>query len=222
MVGRRGSFHPRNLVPVVCALSGLVCLVAFVFLAQLDWSGATPEWDVRIATWVQNWSFPGLLPFMLVVSWPGWSPQSWFFVASICALLYLRGLRVAAPLALLAAASHFTVRAIKESVLRVRPDLGVLRDGPLDPSFPSGHAAQYTIFLGLLGYLAWRRIPTGLPRRIIIAVCVALVVLVGPSRVFLGQHWPSDVVAGYLLGAGLVLIIIAASEWRRVPTTALQ
>jgi undecaprenyl-diphosphatase len=201
-------------LPLLIALAGLVCLLAFSVLAGMDWTGTAPTWDSDISAVIQSWSAPGIRPFMLAVSWLGWSPQSWVLVLGICGLLYLRGLTVAAPLALVAGVSHFIVRGIKQSINRLRPDLGILPDGPLDPSFPSGHATLYTIFLGLLAYLAWRRLRPGWSRRLSLAICLGLMVLVGPSRVYLGQHWPSDVLAGYLLGSGLLLMIIAVIEWR--------
>jgi undecaprenyl-diphosphatase len=207
--GRQGAF------PLLCTTTGLLCLAAFLLLARLDWTDVVPPWDVGIAASVQGWSLPGILPFMLAVSWPGWSPQSWILVLAICGVLYWRGLKLAAPLALVAAVSHVIVRGIKGSINRLRPDLGLMPDGPLDPSFPSGHATQYTIFLGLLAYLAWRRLRPGWSRSLAVSVCLGLIVLVGPSRVYLGQHWPSDVLAGYLLGSGLLLLIIAAIEWHQ-------
>jgi undecaprenyl-diphosphatase len=221
LTGGHGRPHPRGLnrqrvIPILFAATGLACLAAFVFMARLDWTGDPPQWDFVIAAWVQSWSFPGITVFMVAISWFGWSPQSWIIVAAICLLLYIRGLRLAAPLAILSGVSHLAVRWLKESAHRLRPELGLLPNGPIDPSFPSGHATQYTIFLGLVAYLSLRRMHSGWGRRAVIAVCLVLVVLVGPSRVYLGQHWPSDVLAGYLLGAGLVLMIIAVSEWRRV------
>jgi undecaprenyl-diphosphatase len=200
---------------VLCGLGGLACLAAFVVMARMDWTGAAPDWDVSVAAWVHSWSMPGLLPLMLATSWLGWSPQSWILIAAICGLLFIRGLRVAAPLALVAAVSHLAVRGIKSSISRLRPELGILPDASLDPSFPSGHATQYTIFLGLLAYLARRRMPAGWARRAVITGCLIIIALVGPSRIYLGQHWPSDVLAGYLLGGGLVSMIVAVSEWRR-------
>ncbi len=47
-------------------------------------------------------------------------------------------------------------------------------------------------------------------RYFILALCVALIVLVGPSRVYMGQHWASDALAGYALGFAYLLILIQA------------
>lgn len=74
-------------------------------------------------------------------------------------------------------------------------------------SFPSGHAFGAAVFYGLLAYLSATRLPQ--PWNIISAgVCVFLVVVIGISRIYLGAHFPSDVVIGWLLGLACLLAII--------------
>ena len=76
-------------------------------------------------------------------------------------------------------------------------------------SFPSGHTSGSTIAYGLLAYLAWHMLPQ--PWNYIATVLlVALIIIVGVSRVYLGAHFPSDVVAGWILGLIVLLVVIYA------------
>lgn len=95
---------------------------------------------------------------------------------------------------------------LKDLVARTRPDL-------LEPvliergfSFPSGHSLLSMVAYGVLGVLVMRsRLPLGV-RRGVVAVLGIVVLLVGLSRVWLGVHYPTDVLAGWTAGAVIVLV----------------
>src|SRR5207248_10777864 len=78
-----------------------------------------------------------------------------------------------------------------------------------EPSFPSGHVMHYTNFYGLLIYLLSSNWRSGKLRDILIAICTALILCIGPSRIYLGSHWPSDVLAAYLYGSMLFVGLMA-------------
>ncbi len=74
-------------------------------------------------------------------------------------------------------------------------------------SFPSGHASGSTMAYGLLAYLAWHYLPQPF-NYIVVAGLVLLIIAIGISRIYLGAHFPSDVVAGWLLGIlGLAVLL---------------
>lgn len=74
-------------------------------------------------------------------------------------------------------------------------------------SFPSGHSSGSVIAYGLLAYLAFAKLPA--PWNIVVGLVLAIVPLfVGLSRIYLGAHFPSDVVAGWALGVGMLLVVI--------------
>jgi undecaprenyl-diphosphatase len=97
-------------------------------------------------------------------------------------------------------------QAVKAFVARERPAL-------LEPivvehgfSFPSGHAALGMVAYGVLGVLIMRsRLPLAVRRGIVVMLGV-LIVLIGVSRIWLGVHYPTDVIAGWTAGAVIVLV----------------
>ncbi|MFL6107756.1 MAG: phosphatase PAP2 family protein [Marmoricola sp.] len=98
---------------------------------------------------------------------------------------------------------------IKHLVMRARPP-AVDRLGPVDHSFsfPSGHTLNSAIFLGLLVLtFGWWLTPR--PRRWIVAVALSLAIGIGLSRLYLGYHWGTDVLASWLLAAAWLAVVAA-------------
>jgi len=75
-----------------------------------------------------------------------------------------------------------------------------------DYSMPSGHTIFYTVFFGLLAWYAIKECWNRWYGKVLALFSIVMIVLVGPSRIYLGVHWISDVLAGYIIG-GLVLAI---------------
>ncbi|MBY0231756.1 MAG: phosphatase PAP2 family protein [Gemmataceae bacterium] len=94
---------------------------------------------------------------------------------------------------------------------RARPDVATLLvEMPKWPSFPSGHAMGGLALYGLLGWIAGRRSsPRGL--RVSFGLGLALGVLIGFSRVYVGTHYPLDVLAGWIGGAAILLFAMKAA-----------
>jgi undecaprenyl-diphosphatase len=166
---------------------------------------------------------------MVATSWPGFPPQSMLIVAATVVLIWLAGYRPESLFALIAAASDILTETLKIVVGRPRPDNSLVHviAGATSPSFPSGHTLFYVTFFGFLAYLAYARLKQSWPRTAMVLMFGLLIVLVGPSRIWMGQHWASDVLASYTLGfAYLVVLIEVYSRYRlsrapaRPPTAA--
>ena len=105
-------------------------------------------------------------------------------------------------------ATQAIVAAIKAIVERGRPPGSDALIEPAGYAFPSAHAAGSMAVYGLLALLVLRR-PGGRVRIVAAVLALALVVAIGTTRVYLGAHYPSDVIAGWLVGA-----VIAAGALR--------
>lgn len=102
---------------------------------------------------------------------------------------------------------------IKRFVGRPRPTLSPL-DELASKAFPSGHAAAAAACFGALGYFALRALPR--PWSLVGGwVCGALILLIGLTRVYLGVHWPTDVIGGWALGIAWVAIVAAVVRPQR-------
>lgn len=97
--------------------------------------------------------------------------------------------------------------ALKAHFIRQRPDLTQAIREASGYSFPSGHAMGSTIVFGALTYLALRQFTRWGERSASIAVAVSTVLAISLSRIYLGVHWITDVVAG--VAAGLVWVVFA-------------
>jgi undecaprenyl-diphosphatase len=123
-------------------------------------------------------------------------------VATVAGFLLTKGRR-AATLLLLAGSGGAMLLSwgLKALFARARPDVVEHLVGVYSPSFPSGHALLSASIYLTLGALLAREFPQAAPRRYCMTVAVTLTLLIGLSRIYLGVHWPSDVLAGWCIGA---------------------
>ena len=126
-------------------------------------------------------------------------------------LLALRRLDLLAGLWIAAVGNQFTVTVLKSFFGRPRSALGYYVE--TSGSFPSGHAAGAVAVWAMLFYLGWRLRALRLDVAIVAAVVTAA--LIGISRIYLVEHYVSDVLNGYLVGGFWLTLGIAFCEWRR-------
>jgi len=127
-----------------------------------------------------NWQF--LLPAVLVI---------------ILILFFKKQKKFIAPFFLVVVVAEAITFFGKLYFGRPRPLLAVLHE--TDPSFPSGHATIAVAFYGYLAYLIIKLFPER-SKYLIIILSILIIILIGFSRLYLGVHYVSDVVAGYLVG----------------------
>ena len=119
--------------------------------------------------------------------------------------LALRGRwRSALVLIVAYAVTDATVALVKMTVERPRPDAKLTEAGGF--SFPSGHSAMSMAVYGCLAFALARACRASLPRVAFAAAGAALIVAIGLSRIYLGVHYPSDVIAGWITGGAIVTV----------------
>jgi len=200
-------FSKRSLL-WLAAVGILATLLALLTKAIMD--NPTPSQDVSVLESVAGWDLWGLTTFFDVVSFlTGPEPGIIYGGLGMGFLLLMGKTRAAVVFGVVgltigsvAILGDFT---LGEIVDRGRPFAG--SDNPT-PAFPSGHVFGSTVFFGFIGFLAayYRmKIKILVP---LLSLLAALIVLVGPARIHVQAHWPSDVAAGYLLAALWLLVII--------------
>ncbi|MEU1981325.1 phosphatase PAP2 family protein [Nocardia sp. NPDC019395] len=142
-----------------------------------------------------------------VITHAGGSLMMWVLALLACGLLAWR--RETGDLALVAGvglSSAVLVRVFKHLVGRPRPPVGDRLVEVGEPAFPSGHSAGAAAVVGVLAVLFYLRSRHRIAARICGVCAVLFVTSVGLSRIYLGVHWTTDVLAGWALGALLVVL----------------
>jgi undecaprenyl-diphosphatase len=173
--------------------------------------------DVAITLQVQAQRHASLAKAMDIVSWPGFPPQSRIIPPLAMATMFVMNLRTEAFFQLLAWGTGGVSTIVKGFVRRPRPLPEQVRVvlAPLGgSSFPSGHVLTYVGTYGFMAFLVYSVIRPPHVRWPLSLGLLAMVGLVGPSRIYQGHHWPTDVASSYLLGTAYLIGLMAL--YRRV------
>jgi len=198
----------RRAKALLFQLSVGIMIAAFGILTFLVVTVPTFSIDVTITQGLQSINNPFFFWLMTSLSWVGFSPQSFIVPFIIIVLLYVLGYHFEATASLIAGVTVSLLNVlIKTLVHRSRPSADLIHVTNLlnSYSFPSGHVMFYTGFFGFICFLIFTLLKPSWKRTSLLVVFGGHVALIGLSRIYLGEHWASDVVGAYLLG-GLCLI----------------
>ena len=187
--------------------------VLFVSLAVLERTGKVAEVDTAIMRSVHEVSSPAVWNVALALSVLGTWPAVLVPIFAILTwALVRRQRRIATIFAIVCLANAPINMLVKNGFQRIRPELWP-RFEMASYSFPSGHAQTSVALFGMMAVVAARLRPALRPALRIAAPLWALGV--GASRVILGVHWPSDVVAGWSLGSILLILGVVGLRYGR-------
>jgi len=198
-------------------------IMTFVEIADDMTEADGQAFDHAILTWLQPIAGEPRGPWWLqeaaadLTSLGGISVLTLFATIALVFMLIERK-RLSALLLVLGLAGGVALsEGLKALFERVRPPAAYQAVETLNASFPSGHALLSTVFYLTLGVMLTRAFPGRRLKAFVLGAAMLIAILVGLTRVYLGAHWASDVLAGWSVGAAwaMALWLVAYAVERR-------
>ena len=232
---RKLGSHGRNFYAVVGiflvvgALIAVAGTLAFAELGQIVRRGRTQQFDTAVLEWIGEHHTPLLTRIMSEVTPLGTGLVVIVIVGVTAAFLWHTEHKHSARLLLAATAGSILLNNVLKLYFdRPRPEVFERLTHTASSSFPSGHAMSATVVYGTVGYLLARLQKHGWSRTITLLLAVLMIALICFTRLYLGVHYPSDVLAGIIVGlawSGFCMATLEASlalARRRAPASVVQ
>lgn len=208
MPSDRSSRDRRELTWLLEGLAVCALLLAFVVLAGYVMAGDTQAFDVRVlqalrsATNPAQPRGPAWLEFaMLDLTALGGNTVLTLMVVAVAGFLLLQARsRLAIVVVVAAASGDLLDELLKHLFLRPRPTIVPHLRNVVETSFPSGHAMESAIVYLTLGAMLMRVAERRATKAYCLGMAIVVTLLVGISRIYLGVHYPTDVLAGWMAG----------------------
>ena len=204
---KRLHFKPSFLISTLWLVGFVVAvslIAGFVYLSQQVLTEQTTAFDQTILLALYQLQSPLLNQIFLGITALGDPLYLFLFIVALSAVLLKQQRWLDAAVSLITAVGAIGLNIwMKELFGRLRPELWERVVSVDLYSYPSGHAMTALVIYGFLGY--WIATHTEIAKAWITIPTVGIVTLIGLSRLYLGVHWPTDVLAGY--AAGLVWLM---------------
>lgn len=231
----RNRFSPTHVLGLPFTVAGVASVAILFYLLLLIHAiiiqGPLVGIDERVFAAVMFIRDPLLNPIMqFVTNLAGWPVIG--FVVALAYFLWFHGERFRTIVLIIGVPLAVILQALMKVVFnRARPDADVALVQTLTDSFPSGHAVLGIVFYGFAVFVLLRYVQRWRTKVFVTLIGASLITLIGFSRVYLGVHWPSDVLGGFLFGGWwLVFMMLVAyigeRSWlpsvkRRVPLVTI-
>jgi undecaprenyl-diphosphatase len=226
----RQTIHDATLIPkperryraAVFQVYVLVASAAFVALAIAAHYIPYFHIDLWVTRTIQSYHGAAFDTVMRFLTWLGFQSALALIGGGVLVAVFIAGLRWDAIGTLFAAGSSLVGAAIKLLVYRPRPTADLVKVFSELPTsgFPSGHVLTATCIGGFLGFLVYTQLKPSWAKTAILALLALVIVLMGPSRIYMGQHWFSDVMGAYVFGS--LWLALSIKLYRRGKFTFTQ
>jgi membrane-associated phospholipid phosphatase len=213
---------PRKADAIVFASCGLAFAVVAIWISREG--HAVPAIDGHIHAWVLAHRDSWNTEFARAARWAGLSQvvlPALLVIGTVAAHgRWAARLTSGAGLAAIASAGIYVETQINALINRARPPVADWAAPAGGPSFPSGHTTAAALFAICCAWALMARVPAGWARRAMWGAAALYAAVIGWSRIWLGVHWPTDVVGGLLFSAAWTCGIMAALPargWRPWP-----
>lgn len=210
------DYHKIGLTLLAGLALAVGVLFLFSWLAEEVFEGDTQKFDEGVRAAINQHASPALTSVMRFITFFG---STIFILAlGICVVvvfIWIKWRHAALLFTITMAGALVLNGTLKLLFHRARPEayFGII--APTSYSFPSGHALYSFCFYGTLAVITSARLHSRAIRFVIWAAAVSLILLVGMSRIYLGVHYPSDVLAGYMTAFIWVMAVAFGDRWLR-------
>ena len=213
--GNIRGFHAAVGAFLLIGLGVIAATVAlFTALAALVDTGVTQHFDDAILLWLNAHATPDLDVVALELTSLGSTTVVWMILLIASAFFWATRHHYSVLLLWVGMIGGAILNLqLKSEFGRPRPHLFPWRTTQVGhSSFPSGHAMTAVVLYATLAYLIGRLEPTRLQRRLTLLITVLVILLIGVSRLYLGVHYPSDVLAGFVVGVAWATVCALGVE----------
>jgi membrane-associated phospholipid phosphatase len=214
---------------VVGVALGILGAYGFAKLAEVVKKGYTQQYDVAILTWIHGHQREGLTTFMREMTYLGTGAVVIVVVGVAALFLWHTEHKHSARLLLASTIGGIILNnSLKLIFHRDRPSVFDWGTTVASSSFPSGHAMSATVVYGTVAYLVARLQKRRISRVLTLATAFLLILTICFTRLYLGVHYPSDVIGGIVVGlawAGFCMATLEASlviARRRAPASVVE
>lgn len=190
-------------------LIGLFALISSVFFENGSFHGGghITAFDLRMQELFFSVRNPGLTTIAIIITEFGY----WYILSIICILLLINKkfrFSIGLPVSIAALIENPINSGLKRIFERPRPDELMMLVHEDSFSFPSGHSVASMVSYGLLCYLIIKHVPPGALKKVATGLCIFLMIAVGLTRIYLGVHYPTDVLAGWCEGIVIIAVTV--------------